>query len=684
MTVTDPDQLYALLPAYLRLRDQTEGSGVLRALVEVLAEQGQAVSDNLDQLYDDQFVETCAPWVLPYIGDLVGFTPLRPLAVSGPAATRGDVASTIGDRRRKGTLAMLEQLCTDVTRATVTDDRGVAYPLAGWPGVGVEFFSRLATTQYVRSHLRPDNKIVDVRSPMTAADIDGAFDLPPRTADVRRIASRRGKYNIMNIGLFLWRLAPYDNVGHPARAVGSNRYTFDPFGGSVPLVNRPVPAEGGFQLTRRENLPFFLQRYPLYAGVEPYAAHPPVVVTVGGATVPAAAIGWCDLEDWTPPTATGIEVAVDPVLGRLVFAAAPAAGTAVTVDYAYCFSGDYGGGAYDIPVPADEATVEAGLGAPLLTGFAAAPLDTTAGPAVLEITDSALRTGNADLLPGTGHLVVRAGARRRPVLVGDLGVVVGPGQSATPVTLRGIGVTGKIVVSGAGPLALRLEHCTVRGGVDWSDAGATGTLTVEHSLLGALLVHPAVTLDLRDSAVDAGSDTAPAVSAAAGAPAGELSAARCTVIGEVAARRILMISDSIVTGTVTATERQAGCVRYSCLPLTGSTTPRRFRCQPDLEIDAEVAAATRDGTKLTAAQRAAIGEAVQTWLRPAFTSRTPGLPGYLQLADATADQIVRGAEHDNEMGVFYGLYSPTRETNLTHRVAQYLRIGLEAGIFHAT
>jgi hypothetical protein len=135
---------------------------------------------------------------------------------------------------------------------------------------------------------------------------------------------------------------------------------------------------------------------------------------------------------------------------------------------------------------------------------------------------------------------------------------------------------------------------------------------------------------------------------------------------------------------VTATERQAGCVRYSYLPLTGSSTPRRFRCQPDHEIDAEVADALRSGTPLTLAQRAALGAAVEAWLRPAFTSRTPGQPGYLQLADATPDQIVRGAEHDNEMGVFYGLYSPTRETNLTHRVAEHLRIGLEAGIFHAT
>ena len=134
MSSFDGDGLYALLPAFIRLRDQTTGGGVLRALTGVIAEQAQVVSGGLDQLYDDMFIETCAPWVVPYIGDLIGFTPLRPLGPGQPAATRAEVADTIGYRRRKGTLAMLEQLCSDVT---------------GWPGMAVEF-ARSGKTCIVR------------------------------------------------------------------------------------------------------------------------------------------------------------------------------------------------------------------------------------------------------------------------------------------------------------------------------------------------------------------------------------------------------------------------------------------------------------------------------------------------------------------------------------------------------
>jgi hypothetical protein len=682
-TSTDADALYALLPAFVRLRDQTQGGGALQALVGVIAEQAQVVSASLDQLYDDQFIETCALWVVPYIGDLIGFTPLRPLGPGQPSATRAEVADTIGYRRRKGTLAMMEQLCSDVT---------------GWPGMAVEYFARLSTTQYVRNHLRLDNTIVDVHSPMTAFDAGSAFDLPPRSVDVRRIDSGRGRYNIPNIGLFVWRLAPYANFGHQAFAVGPNRYTFDPFGGDVPLVNLPAVTASTFALTGRVNLPFFLQRYPLHCHEQPYAApapqpppppppavpppppapgptQPPVGIAVNGSAVAPAAIGWCDLSSWAPPTTAGISVAVDPVLGRLVFATAtaPAAADPVTVDYTYAFSGDYGGGAYDQPVPAAEAQLTA-------TEVTAADLPTATGQ-LIEITDSGIYPHDLVLSPDDGLLVVRAGPLQRPVVTGDLTINA---TSDATVTLRGLGIGGSLIILGTRPLTVRLEHCTIRGGATWSSAAVSGTLVIDHSLCGAVEVDPDLDVTICDSAVDAGSDTAPALSAGAGAPAGSITIARSTILGTVAARTIPLLENSIVTGPVVSTERQAGCVRYSFVPLSGSQTPQRFRCQPDLEINTEVAAAQAANPGLSTAQLTAIQTSVPDWLLPAFTSRTPGQPGYLQLADAAPDQIRFGADEEDEMGVFYGLFSARRESNLSYRLNEYLRIRLEAGIIYAT
>jgi hypothetical protein len=463
--------------------------------------------------------------------------------------------------------------------------------------------------------------------------------------------------------------------------VGPNRYTFDPFGRDVSLFNPAQPGLRPFDLMGRVNLPFPLQRYPLYAGASGYAAPSPVAVRVNGQSVADAAIGWCDLTEWTPPTAGGINVAVDPVLGRLVFATAPAASDSVEVGYTYAFSGDYGGGPYLPGVPRDEAALEARLGPPNLVGnFATANL-AGAHNEVVEIGDSGIHAGDLSLSPDAHLLVVRAGEGQRPVVAGHVSV---SGVAGASLTLRGLGIGDSLVVSGAGPLTVRLEHCTVRGGIEWTSAAVNGRLVVDHSLCGAIAAHGGVEVTVADSAVDAGSDTAPAVFGGAGAAAGSVSVARSTILGNVSARTIPRLENSIVTGPVVAAECQAGCLRYSFVPLAGSQTPRRFRCQPDLQIQTDVAAALTANPALPPAQRDVIVGSVEAALLPAFTSRRDGHPGYLQLADAAPDQIRLGAEEGDEMGVFFGLFSARRESNLAYRVNEFLPIGLEAGIIHAT
>ena len=131
----DRDRLFNLLPAWLREQDAPDRTGddappgPLQALLAVIEREADAVDADITQLANDAFVETCEPWVIPYIGDLVGTTPmfddsrvrggdsaaevftdlqgpsLKPLIGLG---NRADVAKTIYYRRRKGTLPMLE------------------------------------------------------------------------------------------------------------------------------------------------------------------------------------------------------------------------------------------------------------------------------------------------------------------------------------------------------------------------------------------------------------------------------------------------------------------------------------------------------------------------------------------------------------------------------------------------
>jgi hypothetical protein len=132
-----------------------------------------------------------------------------------------------------------------------------------------------------------------------------------------------------------------------------------------------------------------------------------------------------------------------------------------------------------------------------------------------------------------------------------------------------------------------------------------------------------------------------------------------TVVGT-ASLRTLHAGNSIFTGRVTVAHRQDGCVRYCYLPLE-SIVARRFRCHP------------RD-------------EAAAARVAPVFSSldyrRDPS--AYGQLAVACPSEITTGAEDEGELGAYNFLKNAHRLANLTNRLGEYLRFGLEAGVFFET
>jgi hypothetical protein len=145
---------------------------------------------------------------------------------------------------------------------------------------------------------------------------------------------------------------------------------------------------------------------------------------------------------------------------------------------------------------------------------------------------------------------------------------------------------------------------------------------------------------------------------------------RVTIFGGVHVRELTLASEVIFVDPVVAERHQVGCVRFSYLPDELSLTPRRYRCQPD--------SALQDVTD--SAEQAAI----RLRLRPGFTSTGYGDPGYAQLSLACATEIRTGAEYGSEMGGFSFLKQPQREANLRTAPEDYLRFGLETGLFYVT
>jgi hypothetical protein len=232
MSAPNGERLYDLLPAFYRQRDVGQGEP-LRALLAVLESELRALEADVDALYDNWFVETCDERTLRYIGDLLGIgDQIDPGLPS--SRQRSHVANSIAYRRRKGVAAILERVAQDVT---------------GWGAHAVEFFGLVGATQYVQ-HVRPGRGgTIDLRDIPALQRLGGPFDSLPSRTDVRRVAPidtedatmLRGKPNIPNVGLFVWRLESYPLTASPARSVPDVRpgaFTFDPRGFDVPLFNR--------------------------------------------------------------------------------------------------------------------------------------------------------------------------------------------------------------------------------------------------------------------------------------------------------------------------------------------------------------------------------------------------------------------------------------------------------------
>lgn len=600
----DAQALYDLLPAIYRIRDAERGEP-LKALLSVIAGQAAVLEEDIRRLYDDQFIETCADWVIPYIGDAVGHRALHG-EVASVKHPRAEVADTIALRRHKGTAAMIEVLAREVT---------------GWDARVVEFFELLATTQYL-NHLRPHVTRPDLRRIERLERLGGAFESIAHGADVRRIGTAGGRFNIPNIGVFLWRLGAHSLTRSPAFALDSQRFLFSPLGNNTRLFTRPQRLGAIDEFTRRVdrlNVPDPLRIRIADAHLADYYGEgKSLVVHAGGAPLALADVCVCDLGDlldsngqptgnWAhvPPPA-GKLAALDPVLGRIAFAA-PAEDVEVTFHYG--FSDDMGGGEYDrqpavarwydpaqaqvafqFGVVQDPAVI---AGAPDPTVLADSLLDAlsawntfvgqnTSGFGVICVMDSRLYLDDITIQVPAGFTLAlvaadwpvssASGQREKgvfaasecwPTVTGDVtitGTAPATSENAGTLILDGLRLAGNVSVTDGNLARLVLSHCTV---VPWTAVGVDrrplptqaarlvnldGQCRIEgyRCVLGALRSPAPARVELRDCILDATRDSFVAFAAADGVTAGAtLSLVSCTVVGKVHTKMMELASSCL-------------------------------------------------------------------------------------------------------------------------------------------
>ncbi|HEX3437632.1 MAG TPA: hypothetical protein VHT24_12755 [Pseudacidobacterium sp.] len=375
------DKLWKLLPAVYRSLDSDvfNSNGPLRELVNRIGAQAATLRRSIDRLWEDQSIESCDDWVISYIGDLLATNLVASLDARGQ---RLDVAKTIYYRRRKGTVAVLEEIASDIT---------------GWDVRIVEFFRRLGRTRHCF-----DPAIVDpaadpaddqtlqlaeeLTGPWTDSKIGGWADLrnaygaslaqspfsvaisirPPsafdeyfHTADFRAGNGRSGWYNIPKLGVFLWRLMSF-GVDQTTPVQSGSCYTFDPTGREVPLFAASTRPLGDTWVSAQEwQLPTPISTPLLRSALANaetqtlYAQLDPDGVTIrenslGFFTKPGSFYELIDVSQvTTAPEATGASYAlmVFPESGR--FAQLEPLNSPMTVTYHYGFSAPMGAGPYD-------------------------------------------------------------------------------------------------------------------------------------------------------------------------------------------------------------------------------------------------------------------------------------------------------------------------------------------------
>ncbi len=226
------EKLWEMIPAIYRHEDGlAENPNVLRSLVEVMANQAAILRRSQDQLWDDQFIELCYDWAVPYIGDLLG---TRIISAQNLRGRRIDVAKTIYYRRRKGTVRILEELISDITE---------------WDGKVVENFQRLARNRHGLdpqpvplagrfSRTQPGGW-ADLRQQPASELVNTPFDEYFHTTDTRQHRGLKGRFGIPKLAFHLYRLKSYRVVAATPFDQGNGRgFTFDPSGRDIPLFVR--------------------------------------------------------------------------------------------------------------------------------------------------------------------------------------------------------------------------------------------------------------------------------------------------------------------------------------------------------------------------------------------------------------------------------------------------------------
>lgn len=671
-------RLLALLPSLFRMRDTEQAAalaaklgltapdpvldspqGPLTSFLGILGSQFDTLEAEVDALYEDQFIETCADWVVPYIGALVG---ARIIDVGDVRSARRQVADTIARRRAKGTVRALADLAGDIAAA---------------PAEGIEY------RDYVATAFNPDFPRADSCVSVAINGAEGRARLLPGHFDQHSWEARDmregGRFAYANAGVRIWTTPArghFEVVPTPVSGGQPGRLRFSPLGRDIALWRLPDPDDpqrsrlSADEVAGPIPLADAVDRPGHYYGRRRSIA---IETQVGTTLTRITNISFCDLSDrdvagtqWNQrgtiahPTLWQI----DPLRGRLLL---PGGGVGVDVStirlhYYYGQAIPAGGGDFVPPTPETGAPRPRSFDPPSATAtndFATALADLVAQPWRSILFGGTIDCPAVTALPAATNARLWSGDGVWPTLRIAGSWVISSGAGAR-LELRGLRLFGgDIIIEAGGITELLIADCTL-------DPKTTRlvirdsacAIKIERSVTGPLQLVAGNVVTIADSVIDSNAADTPAINSATGQRAGTLTADRVTFIGDIRLLGFAEVSDCLfavrpgrtaTTPPVDVERTQSGCLRFSALP-PGSRTPRRYRCYP------------------------AHGDPAP--LPPVFASLDYDSADYATLIAANADGILFGAENGGEMGVMNRLSWHRRAQVLNRELPEWVPFGM--------
>lgn len=636
------DTLYNLLPLIYRQKDVNEGEP-FRALMAVLESAHDKVQQDITQLYENWFIETCEEDYIPYIADLVGLNELEKDNLL--PEQRRFVSNYIAYNRRNGIDATLHNVIHDVTGFycfVVAENQNT---LSIWttrnPNLNTKSFScNTSSTLTDATPFETNGKTLDIKKATHATLQSDYGNIHPRT-----------------VSLYLWQKTaiPYTKAVPTPSDSNAQRCFISPLQHVMPVCNQPIDLMSPDDTPNIMNYPTQLNRANASLFMNGGTNYPSPLTfyerdkdTHHLRMLPNSAIMITDLSDWQPINDISIRLLCDPELGRILLQDKTLVGNIFisysTMSHSYLgahamyrrhFIQDNG-----LQYINDELPQEALLINTLKK----------CSPDIHTI----LVSGNNQLIfsaPVTidlagNNLTLLAENYSRPIIEGDL-IIKNSGNKAATFSIVGFLIKGNIHIHDNA--SLEAEYVTIHS----PKKRAITIETTNHLQHGCIIKLKNVMMEslslphhasfiIQDSILHLYESEKPLHT---------ITLERSTIFGSIATITATLIENSIITGTLKITRSNGNILHHSYIGMLESNTHI---------ISSNLLCGTDQPCNLI------------------FISKEFGQADYGILAIESDNKILTGATNSEEIGAYNMARFRLKESNLKHYLTRYLPVGLEA------